>query len=60
MRDGSPICGLKCAAVEADEGQVWGGMVRHASPLQRFAETEGVYAEELKAELAGGMGDVRR
>ena len=60
MRDGSPTCGLKCAAVEADAGQVWGGMVWHASPLQRFAETEGVYAEELKAELAArGMDDVR-
>lgn len=60
MRDGSPTCGLKCAAVEADDGQVWGGMVWHASPLQRFAETEGVYTEELKAELvARGMDDVR-
>ena len=60
LTDGSPTCGLKCAAVEADAGQVWGGMVWHASPLQRFAETEGVYTEELKAELAArGMGDVR-
>lgn len=59
LRDGSPTCGLKCAAVEADEHQVWGGMPWHATPLQRFAATQGVYAEELIAELtARGMGDV--
>lgn len=52
LRDGSPTCGLKCAAVEADETQVWGGMVWHASPRQRFGETEGVFTEELKAEIA--------
>lgn len=51
LRDGSPTCGLKCAAVEADFEQVWGGMVWHASPLQRFGATEGVYTEALKAEL---------
>ncbi len=51
LRDGSPTCGLKCAAVEADETQVWGGMVWHASPLQRFGETEGVFTEELKSEV---------
>ena len=52
MRDGSPTCGLKCAAVTADDDQVWGGMVWHASPLQRFGKTEGVFTEELKAEVA--------
>ena len=51
MRDGSPTCGLKCAAVAADDDQVWGGMVWHASPLQRFGKTEGVFTEELKAEV---------
>lgn len=51
LRDGSPTCGLNCAAVEADSEQVWGGMVWHASPLQRFGATEGVFTEELKAEL---------
>jgi predicted secreted protein len=51
MRDGSPTCGLLCAAVEADENQVWGGMVWHASPLQRFGETPGVFTEELQAEV---------
>jgi predicted secreted protein len=60
LRDGSPTCGLKCAAVEADEHQVWGGMPWHATPLQRFAATQGVYAEELMAELRSrGMDDVR-
>lgn len=60
LRDGSPTCGLRCAAVEADERQRWGGMVWHANPLQRFAPTEGVYTEELQAELARrGLGDVR-
>lgn len=60
MRDGSPTCGLKCSAVEADDAQVWSGMVWHASPLQRFADTEGVYTEELKAEVqARGLSDVR-
>ncbi len=59
MRDGSPTCGLKCAAVEADENQVWGGMVWHASPLQRFGKTEGVFTEELKAEVERrGMKDL--
>lgn len=52
LRDGSPTCGLYTAAVEADDEQQWGGMVWHATPLQRFAETEGVYTEELRAELA--------
>ncbi|HIK45840.1 MAG TPA: hypothetical protein IGR64_13300, partial [Leptolyngbyaceae cyanobacterium M65_K2018_010] len=47
MRDGSPTCGLKCAAVEADADQVWGGMVWHANPLQRFGNTPGVFTEEL-------------
>jgi len=51
FRDGSPTCGLNCAAVEADEQQVWGGMVWHASPLQCFKETEGVFTEELKGEI---------
>ncbi|NVC95291.1 DUF523 domain-containing protein [Vibrio natriegens] len=51
FRDGSPTCGLKCSAVEADSSQVWGGMVWNASPLQCFGETEGVFTEELKAEL---------
>ncbi len=51
LRDGSPTCGLKCAAVEADDEQIWGGMVWHASPLQRFGKTEGVFTEELKAEV---------
>jgi len=51
LRDGSPTCGLKCAAVEADANQVWGGMVWHANPLQRFADTEGVFTEQLKAEV---------
>jgi predicted secreted protein len=59
LRDGSPTCGLKCSAVEADDEQVWGGMVWHASPLQRFGATEGVYTEELKAEIQRrGMGDL--
>lgn len=51
MRDGSPTCGLNCAAVEADKEQVWGGMVWNASPLQRFGKTPGVYTEELLAEI---------
>jgi len=51
LRDGSPTCGLKTAAVEADEEQTWGGMVWDASPLQRFAHTPGVYSEELLAEI---------
>ncbi len=60
MRDGSPTCGLKCSAVEADERQTWGGMVWHANPLQRFGATTGVYTEELLAELkARGLEDVR-
>ncbi len=60
MRDGSPTCGLKCSAVEADAQQTWGGMVWHANPLQRFGATEGVYTEELIAELkARGLDDVR-
>lgn len=60
LRDGSPTCGLNCAAVEADPGQVWGGMVWHASPLQRFGPTPGVYVEELQAELKlRGLDDVR-
>lgn len=60
MRDGSPTCGLKCAAVEADENQVWGGMVWHANPLQRFGETEGVFTEELEAEVKQrGMPNIR-
>lgn len=51
LRDGSPTCGLRCAAVEADPDQVWGGMVWNASPLQRFGDTPGVYSEELQAEI---------
>lgn len=51
MRDGSPTCGLYCAAVAADEAQTWGGMVWHASPLQRFGNTQGVFTEELRAEV---------
>lgn len=51
MRDGSPTCGLRCAAVEADENQTWGGMVWHANPLQAFAPTPGVFTEELLAEI---------
>jgi hypothetical protein len=51
MRDGSPTCGLKCAAIAADDDQVWGGMVWNASPLQRFGETEGIFTEELQAEV---------
>lgn len=59
LRDGSPTCGLNCSAVEADEQQVWGGMVWNASPLQRFGPTEGVYTEELKRELQQrGLADV--
>lgn len=59
MRDGSPTCGLNCSAVEADDAQQWGGMVWHANPLQRFGASEGVYTEELKAELAArGLADV--
>lgn len=53
MRDGSPTCGLRCAAVEADGAQVWGGMVWHANPLQCFAPTPGVFTEELLAEWQG-------
>jgi predicted secreted protein len=56
LRDGSPTCGLKCAAVEADEQQLWGGMVWHANPLQRFDATPGVYAEELIAEIGSREG----
>lgn len=60
LRDGSPTCGLGCSAVEADPGQQWGGMVWHASPLQRFGATPGVYTEELQAELASrGLDDLR-
>lgn len=60
LRDGSPTCGLKCSAVEADDEQVWGGMVWHANPLQRFGATEGVYTEELRAEIQRrGIGDLR-
>jgi predicted secreted protein len=59
LRDGSPTCGLKCSAVEADDEQVWGGIVWHASPLQHFGATEDVYTEELKAELQQrGMEDL--
>jgi hypothetical protein len=40
--------------------QIWGGMVWNASPVQRFAATEGVYTEQLRAELqAQGLADVR-
>jgi predicted secreted protein len=49
MRDGSPTCGLNRAAVSADKDQVWGGMVWHI-PLQRFAQTQGVFCEVLQAE----------
>lgn len=56
MRDGSPTCGLRCAAVEADAGQVWGGMVWGAPPLQRFGKTPGVYSEELLAEVQSRQG----
>lgn len=49
MRDGSPTCGLHRTAVSADDEQVWGGMVWKV-PKQRFAETRGVYCEELQAE----------
>ena len=52
LRDGSPTCGLKFTAVEADENQVWGGMVWHANPLQRFAKTQGIFTEELQMEVA--------
>ena len=59
MRDGSPTCGLLRSAVEADENQVWGGMVWKASPLQRFGETKGVFTEELQAEVERrGMKDI--
>lgn len=59
MRDGSPTCGLLCSAVEADENQVWGGMVWNASPLQRFGKTPGVFTEELLAEVEQrGMEDL--
>lgn len=50
MRDGSPTCGLHCAAVESDDQQVWGGMVWNACPLQKFGATPGVFTEELSAE----------
>lgn len=60
MRDGSPTCGLNCAAVAADDDQVWGGMVWHASPLQRFGDTAGVFTEALKAEATQrGLQDLR-
>ena len=49
MRDGSPTCGLHRTAVSADDEQIWGGMVWQI-PKQRFAETRGVYCEELQAE----------
>ncbi len=49
MRDGSPTCGLRRTAVPADDEQIWGGMVWQV-PKQRFAETRGVYCEELFAE----------
>ena len=49
MRDGSPTCGLHRTAVSADSDQIWGGMVWQI-PKQRFAETQGVYCEELHAE----------
>ena len=49
MRDGSPTCGLHRTAVSADDEQIWGGMVWKV-PKQRFAETLGVYCEELRAE----------
>lgn len=59
FRDGSPTCGLHCSAVEADDEQVWGGMVWNACPLQKFGATPGVYTEELAAELAArGLTDV--
>lgn len=59
MRDGSPTCGLKRSAVAADENQVWGGMVWQV-PLQSFAETLGVYCEELHKEAERrGMADLR-
>ena len=59
MRDGSPTCGLLCSAVEADENQVWGGMVWNASPLQRFGKTKGVFTEELQGEVERrGMKDI--
>ena len=38
--------------MEADENQVWGGMVWHANPLQRFAKTQGIFTEELQREAA--------
>ena len=49
MRDGSPTCGLHRTAVSADDEQIWGGMVWQV-PKQRFAETQGVYCEELLVE----------
>lgn len=59
FRDGSPTCGLKCAAVAADVKQIWGGMVWNACPLQAFAPTQGVFVEEFYQELtARGLGDV--
>ncbi|NCA68822.1 MAG: DUF523 domain-containing protein [Sphingobacteriia bacterium] len=56
LRDGSPTCGLRCAAVSADDDQVWGGMVWNASPRQRFGATPGVFSEELQAEIGAREG----
>ncbi len=59
FRDGSPSCGLKCSAVAADAAQSWGGMVWNASPRHAFAPTQGVFVEEMRAEMrARGLGDL--
>jgi predicted secreted protein len=49
MRDGSPTCGVTRACVAADTEPPWTGMIWQI-PEQRFAETEGVFAEILHAE----------
>ncbi len=59
MRDGSPTCGLNRACVAADDRQIWGGMVWQV-PRQRFADTKGVFCEELEAEAERrGLEDLR-
>jgi predicted secreted protein len=49
MRDGSPTCGVTRSCVAVDTEPPWSGMIWQV-PQQRFADTEGVFAEILQTE----------
>jgi predicted secreted protein len=50
MMDGSPVCGLNKTPQPANEGEMWGGMVRYV-PESTLAQDKGVYSEILMQEL---------